>query len=219
VSAPFTREQVERVLRLTAVDCGVDGQRLWIAARHSLDEVGLTYEHRTQAHIIAVNYLLVWQCVQRETETAATVRNAALEEAARACEMVAKEAMVLSREDGVPADSIRGVATHGYINGAAFSAAAIRALKTAPAHDSGPGGRAPVVADAAPVSDPEPAGEGPEAGTISDPPRCQTCGYWMCQQFDYRRINDFATLGKPNGKFRCWHCQPMTAEEAKEQDR
>ncbi len=57
------------------------------------------------------------------------IRDLVLEAAAKACDMVANEAMVLSREDGVPADSIRGHSTRGYIHGALFSAEAIRALK------------------------------------------------------------------------------------------
>ncbi len=38
-------------------------------------------------------------------------------------------------------------------------------------------------------------------------PKCPTCGFVMCQQFDYTRINDIAEYATPNGKFICYHCE------------
>lgn len=52
----------------------------------------------------------------------------------------------------------------------------------------------------------------PESGS----PKCKRCGFVMCEQFDYKSTSRFATLATPNGTFRCYHCTPMTAQEARE---
>jgi hypothetical protein len=41
-------------------------------------------------------------------------------------------------------------------------------------------------------------------------PKCPTCGYVMCQMFDYTRVNDVATLAEPNGWYVCYHCSRAT---------
>lgn len=45
--------------------------------------------------------------------------------------------------------------------------------------------------------------------------RCSACGFVMCEQFNERRLNAVATLATPNGKFRCYHCTPVGATEAR----
>ena len=46
-------------------------------------------------------------------------------------------------------------------------------------------------------------------------PKCPTCHYVMCEQFDEKRINAVATLVTPNGTYRCYHCQPITNDEVR----
>lgn len=37
-------------------------------------------------------------------------------------------------------------------------------------------------------------------------PRCPTCGFTMCQQFDERPLTALASTATPNGNYRCYHC-------------
>lgn len=49
----------------------------------------------------------------------------------------------------------------------------------------------------------------------SDPsPRCNRCGYVMCQEFDYKHVNGYQTLAIPSGKYSCTFCKSTAAEKA-----
>lgn len=42
-------------------------------------------------------------------------------------------------------------------------------------------------------------------------PRCQRCGYVMCEEFDERIVKGM-TLLIPNGKYSCLHCKSATVQ-------
>ena len=44
------------------------------------------------------------------------------------------------------------------------------------------------------------------AKTENPDPRCPTCGFTLCQQFDERSVTASASIATPNGNYRCYHC-------------
>ena len=45
-------------------------------------------------------------------------------------------------------------------------------------------------------------------------PRCPKCGFTMCQLFDERPVTALCVEATPNGKYQCYHCTPLAAQQA-----
>lgn len=41
----------------------------------------------------------------------------------------------------------------------------------------------------------------------AQPPTCPICGFVMCEEFDYKRVNNRQTLAVPNGQYSCVKCK------------
>lgn len=46
-------------------------------------------------------------------------------------------------------------------------------------------------------------------------PRCPKCGYTMCELFNYEVASPLAFSATPNGKYQCYRCTPVKADEAR----
>lgn len=41
---------------------------------------------------------------------------------------------------------------------------------------------------------------------VSNSPKCEKCGFVMCEQFDETPGPNGITYATPNGTFKCYHC-------------